>query len=535
MSAVHEEPQIQKGPMLVQAIRVGLYLLVLLMMLVYHFFEVHFYNWQVAKSFYLIASLGLCLNGMSVLYLERLYSSARLLQSSFILDLLLVSGLFYLSELNPSLFFFLYLVVIILNGITLGYRGALIAALVASIGFSVSSLSSPEVKGISYVFIFLLNNVAFFTVAVISGYLNQQLDLFATSLKTQTVSLRLVQKLNELIIDNMPFGLLSIDKGGRILQYNPGAQRIFGIDELEGLVVFQLIKELFQVNIFESSYLRHRHEYKLERGVESLLIGMQVFETSDESVADPTYLVVLEDLTEIRKIEFSLRQSEKMAAVGQLAAGIAHEIRNPLTGISGSIELLSQTSNSDDDKRLIKIILKEIDRLNRLIGEFLDFAKPEKPVVDPVDLVPLVESVLDHLQSDPKMSVQMVQVQRDLDEHAIIRGHIDKLRQVFLNIIINSYQAMQNTTEPQLKVSVKVRGSGAAAIVEVIIKDNGCGMSPATKARMFEAFHTTKPKGTGLGLAITHKILQAHACEIQVESNLGLGTEFILRFPAKRD
>lgn len=525
------ESQFQKGPLLVQSVRVGLYLLILLMMLVYHFFDVHFYNWQVAKSFYLIASLGLSINGLSVVFIEKIYSNSKWLQTSFVLDFLFISGLFYLSELSPSLFFFLYLVLIILNGLALGYVGAIAAALLSSIGYSFSILLGPEVKGFSFVFLFVLNNVAFLTVAIISGYLNEQLDLFANQLRTQSVSLRLVQKLNELIVDNMPMGLLSIDKSGRILQYNPGAQKIFGIDELEGLVVFQLIKELFQINIFDPDYLQKRHEYKLDRMSESLLIEMQVFETTDDSVADPTYLVVLQDLTEIRKLEFNMRQSEKMAAVGQLAAGIAHEIRNPLAGISGSIELLSQTSENDEDKRLIKIVLKEIDRLNRLISEFLDFAKPEKPPVDPVNLVPLMEAVIEHVRSDVKVSAQSVKIETDFVQTAVIRGHIDKLRQVFLNVVINSFQAMQNTESPVLKVQIKPVGSE----IEVIVKDNGCGMSPSTKARMFEAFHTTKPKGTGLGLAITHKILQAHQAQVQIESNLGLGTEFIIRFPAKRD
>jgi len=130
----------------------------------------------------------------------------------------------------------------------------------------------------------------------------------------------------------------------------------------------------------------------------------------------------------VRKLEYAVRQSEKLAAVGQLAAGIAHEIRNPLAGISGSIELLSEQAQNETDKKLNRIILKEIDRLNRLVGDFLDFAKPEKPPVDILDIAPMLNEVLDVVSRDPKLR-QDVKVERHVGEGLRMRVHMDKLKQ----------------------------------------------------------------------------------------------------------
>jgi two-component system sensor histidine kinase PilS (NtrC family) len=174
----------------------------------------------------------------------------------------------------------------------------------------------------------------------------------------------------------------------------------------------------------------------------------------------------------------------------------------------------------------MKIILREIDRLNGLITEFLDYARPEKPPTNPVDLFSILSEVLDSMLVNKQVRSDVRQ-ERDFSSGLIVLGWPDKLKQAFLNIIINSYQAMNESSQPVLRLQSVVNEKD----IQIRIRDVGCGMSEATKKKMFEPFHTTKPKGTGLGLAVTHKILEGHGVGLFVESEVGVGTEIILTFP----
>jgi two-component system sensor histidine kinase PilS (NtrC family) len=224
-------------------------------------------------------------------------------------------------------------------------------------------------------------------------------------------------------------------------------------------------------------------------------------------------------------LEFQSKQNEKLAAIGQLAAGIAHEIRNPLAGISGSIQLLSQDTQDETQEKLMKIILKEIDRLNLLITEFLDYAKPEKKPDSKINVKSTLEEVLVFCRRHPDVKENFIW-EVELNDVQIL-GFNEKLKQAFLNIIINGIQAMKDSTESKFIISLKKEGQFAV----VNLKDSGCGMSEETKKKMFEPFHTTKLKGTGLGLAVTYKILEVHRAGIVVNTELNKGTEFIIKFP----
>jgi two-component system sensor histidine kinase PilS (NtrC family) len=186
-----------------------------------------------------------------------------------------------------------------------------------------------------------------------------------------------------------------------------------------------------------------------------------------------------------------------------------------------------QDGGSDEEQtaRLMAIVGKEIDRLNNLITEFLDFAKPEAPLEDHVDMGDLVSEILDFVKNDSQR--KSVGGSAEIENGHIVLANRNKLKQAFLNIIVNAFQASENEAKPEVDVVVKKSGS----VVVVSIKDNGIGMSEKLKQRIFEPFHTTKHKGTGLGLAITHTILEAHQANLSVESEEGVGTEFRMEFP----
>lgn len=512
--------------LLIQSTRLGVYLIVVALTVLNHLLQPNFFNWSLFASFYGIAFAGLLIHLLPLFRLDSFFEKKKLVFVTFVIDVALISSMMISSGLNQTLFLFLYLVTIILAGLVFQSRGALLIAALTSIGYTVASWFGPEIKAMAFLFMLILNNISFFAVAGLAGYLSDQLNLFAEKIEAQNLSLRVIRRLNEMIVETIPSALFTVDAGGQILQYNPGASRLFRNDGLEGARLFEMVPELSS-RIPDLSKLQfgEKHEISWKYGEDTHLLSVNILpQMSDLEIA--TYLVVIEDLTEVRKLEFAVRQSEKMAAVGQLAAGIAHEIRNPLAGISGSVELLSGNFQTDDDKKLARIILKEIDRLNRLISEFLDYAKPEKPPGEIVDL----NSVLKEVVENARNSIpQKIEIETQFPGPCEIMGHKDKLKQAFLNIVINGLQAMDQTPNALLKISSVVEQGQAV----IRIRDNGCGMKPETKKRIFEPFHTTKPRGTGLGLAITHKILESHSARIFVESEEGLGTEFVLSFPAK--
>ena len=369
-----------------------------------------------------------------------------------------------------------------------------------------------------------VNNFAFFTVAYLSGFLSEQLNFMGERLKEKTKDVRVLKNLNELILNSIQSGLLTIDGDNKILQANPSSHSILGVSTQQ--LVGAPIEEFLPSLDIKRVELDKSFDIQYKKQGEKRVLRTNVNALRDSQGEVKGKIVSFQDETHLRTLEKRVRQSEKMAAIGQLAAGIAHEIRNPLAGISGSIQLM-QDGGSDEEQtaRLMAIVGKEIDRLNNLITEFLDFAKPEAPLEDHVDMGDLVSEILDFVKNDSQR--KSVGGSAEIENGHIVLANRNKLKQAFLNIIVNAFQASENEAKPEVDVVVKKSGS----VVVVSIKDNGIGMSEKLKQRIFEPFHTTKHKGTGLGLAITHTILEAHQANLSVESEEGVGTEFRMEFP----
>lgn len=506
----------------VEFTRVSLFALILLISAVSSVFQEGFINWQILGPFYAILSVAFGAHVMWFSMWDRLLKSPWLLFAGFVVDSLLISFLIYYSGINQSLFLFLHLVNILLAGIACRGVGAVTLALFTSIFFTVAALFSPEMKALNFFFLLALNNIAFFSVAGLSGYLSEQLQSVGKELSETGASLRSAQELNEVLVENIPTGMVSFTESGEVVKANSSAAEILGYSDLSNLNWYELFPETRK----SEGLFKGDVKYTPQNDGNAKILGMTLSKIYSPELKAHLSIGLFDDLTKIRQLEYAARQNEKLAAVGGLAAGIAHEIRNPLAGISGSIELLTQTVTNDDDRRLMKIVLREIDRLNNLITEFLDYARPEVPPTDPVDLSSLITEVLDSMKLNAQVRADVEQV-REYEAGLKILGRRDKLKQAFLNIIINSYQAMNDSQKPQIAVKALVTDKE----VRVRIRDAGCGMSEATRKKMFEPFHTTKPKGTGLGLAVTHKILEGHGAQVFVESEVGVGTEFILTFP----
>ncbi len=509
----------------VHSVRFGFLLLVLVFTLSFQFFESRIDANQVFYPLYGLIGISFALQLVFFLFFRSLHKNTWAAGSLFAFEAFYITGLIYFIGVQQSLLIFLYLVNLILCGVIFQRKGALSLALWTSVLFSFIVSLDTSLSGNTAYLAVGVNNLAFFTVAYLAGFLSEQLNVMGEELKERVRDVVTLQNLNELILTNISSGLITVDQDMRVLQANPAAHSILGLHP--GEVLLQpMSRFLPQVDLFNADTERE-FDIKFDRQGEKRILRMNVNELRDEEGGSQGRIVAFHDHTHLRALEKRVRQSEKMAAIGQLAAGIAHEIRNPLAGISGSIELLKAgDSDVEQSEKLMSIVSREIDRLNNLITEFLDFAKPEAPMEDHIDVGHLIRDTLEFVKHD--FNTVQVEVVADVESGLKILGNRDKLRQAFLNIVVNATQAMESMDHPVLKVSVKKNGN----LVAVSVKDNGVGIKEELRERIFEPFHTTKHKGTGLGLAITHSIVEAHKGDIQVYSDLGVGTEFLMSFKA---
>jgi two-component system sensor histidine kinase PilS (NtrC family) len=522
---------------IIAAVRLGFHLSILLIILGFQALQPEFVNTEVLFPVYLLMGVAFSIHSVYLLFFDRALNSWPVTAFLFFFESAFITGLIHFTGVNQSIFLFLYLVNIILCGFVFQRRGANILALWTSFLFSFLMIVGPELKGQALFFAVGLNNVAFFAVAGLAGYLSEQLDFMGRSLEAQGKDLRALRNLQAIIVDNMATGMITVDETGVCLQANRAAFEI--LDPVPREIIGRNLDIVVPGSM---AGIRATLE-KIEGGDRTARLdwihqnpmqGRQTLELVVSRLPVESelkgYIVTFHDLTRVRRLEFAMRQSEKMAAVGQLAAGIAHEIRNPLASMSGSLQLLESgfTSESAEEKKLMRIALREIDRLNNLITEFLDFVRPEVLKEDPVDINLVLRDVLEMAKMNKGLR-QEIQQSVELNSTKTIPGHRDKLKQAVLNIVMNAYQAMSEAEKPILEVKSFDRDDS----VVVTIRDHGCGIDEVGLRRIFEPFHTTKPKGTGLGLAITHKIIENHQGRIYVESTKGVGTEFTLEFKLK--
>lgn len=249
----------------------------------------------------------------------------------------------------------------------------------------------------------------------------------------------------------------------------------------------------------------------------------------DDTGAPVGQVMNIRNLTDERRLEEQLRQSEKLAALGELVAGVAHELNNPLAGISAFAQLLLEEPLVDEQRDSVRLIKREADRAVGVIRDLLIFSRKTGPSIAPVDLNEIIELTL-RLRSYSLRSAD-IEVSLDLSRDIPrIRGDDQRLQQVLLNLVVNAEYAMQRSRVKQLEIRTRPSGQG----VQLSVSDTGTGMAEETRQRVFEPFFTTKPagQGTGLGLSVSYGIVQAHGGNIAVESQLGSGSVFRVYLPA---
>lgn len=489
--------------------RISIFLLLLVIGLLGLIVNSKFQSEELTSSWLTVSLLGLITNGFIHLGFRE-SRKARVI--GVILCNLFISYLFIQMQSSQSLFIVLILLNIMITGLQDGAEDATQVTLFSSMAFSFTLILSQNFSHFQDLLSLGLFNLSCFMTAALSGLFSEKLKLSEFALTESKDLLEDLSTRHQVLIEELPMGILVFTQAGQLVEKNTYYE-----DQIANLIQAD---ELFKYS--NQSKVNKRISNLNE--TRDLVIRFQNLVSGKKNYI----MVLIEDVTENKRLEENLKQNEKMAAIGTLAAGIAHEIRNPLAGMSGSVELLSLNPNTEEDKKLFRIIMREIDRLNRLISEFLDYSKPNTLETDKISIKSVVLGVLKLLEESPDRPMNL-NMMTNLKDDALIFGSQDKLKQAFLNIIINSFQAMKGIPQPIIEIKLEKNTDNHEVLLK--ISDNGMGMKPETKVKMFEPFHTTKPKGTGLGLAITHKILQAHQAKIHVESDLGRGTEFQLVFP----
>lgn len=545
MGAIHVLPggagiaQVESGSqrlLLVHGLRSGLMVAVFVLALVFQLLQGEFLSPSIWLPVYGVLVVLFTLNSLYFLFASWCEERAWVHGGLFALDTVAITLMVHYTGASQSIFFFLYLVDIILAGLIFQRRGAFTQALWTSFLFGILLLLGPQANRENLYFLATLNNLAFFSVAYLSGNLSEQINFMGVELRRTVRTLERLQDLNKMIVENVGTGLMTVDLSGEILTANPAAGKILDGLTLTGrninmvLPGIQLGGNVVQLRSAGTDVTQVDLDF-YNRRREKQLIEVVISPLADDLRRPQGFVLLFQDRTEVRRLESQVRQKEKLAAVGQLAAGIAHEIRNPLASLSGSVQLMiSQPEKyGPEDLKLMRIITREIERLDGLITEFLEYVRPEPKPDQTVDINKVLREVMEIVRFNPKLPTN-VQQRIELKAASMIQGRSDKLKQAFLNIVINAYQAMDKIDNPELFIeAVDVQDR-----VVVRIRDNGAGMDQATQTRLFEPFFTTKPKGTGLGLAVTHKIFENHEARVQVASQPGEGTTFTIDFPGER-
>jgi len=350
-------------------------------------------------------------------------------------------------------------------------------------------------------------------------------------LKGSQLRLSKMRAFTDILVSSLPVGLVATDSSGVVQVYNSSARDLIGFEEykvigrMPQVCLPEELSRMFSGVVTDGQVERQAEVHLSSTGekVRILQLASMVVLELDGGFAGEVMLI--RDLTTVKRLEKELQRNERLAALGKMAAGVAHELRNPLSSIKGLAVLLkSNFSAPSKEAETADILVKEVERLNRSIGELLDYAKPGQLKREPVSIDELIGKTVSLVQVDAESFGIGIRV--DMEEHLPqVLVDADKMNQVFLNLFLNAIQAMEQGGE------LTVGAKREQRTITVIIRDNGVGIEPENLGRVFDPYYTTKNDGTGLGLAMSAKIVEEHGGLIEINSEVGRYTEVRVVLP----
>jgi len=378
------------------------------------------------------------------------------------------------------------------------------------------------------------NLLAFFLTAILTGYLAERARKSETALKEKEIDYEELETLNSLIIDTLDSGLVTVNSSGEVRVFNRYASELTGIDQ-EKAYGQQLSKIFPGIDLsgLSSSNVRKEISYLNSFGAK-IILSLKYAPLSDKAGIIIGAVIDFKDLTEIKDMEAKLNKAGRLAAIGELSARIAHEVRNPLASISGSVQLIAESGSIPEaDKKLLEIVIRETSRLDNMVAEFLQYARPLPPNRSWFLLNNLITDQITLLQGDVRFS--SIIFHNNIDELIEIYADRDQFNQVLWNLILNAAEAMPDGGEIFIGFSwgnlIAHQNKATDRNLYLTIRDTGIGISTKEAEFVFEPFFTTKSGGTGLGLASVYRILEAHNGSISLDSTQRGGTTFSIIIP----
>ncbi|MBI2898033.1 MAG: PAS domain-containing protein [Deltaproteobacteria bacterium] len=456
-------------------------------------------------------------------------------------DILAWTAVVYATGGTDSGFTFLYGVQITIAAILLGRRAALLTAAGAAGAYALlvclatfgaiaplpdqlqrlTGIGSPETA-----FSALLNVTSILLVANLSGYLAERLQRAGGALRAAERRTADLAARHEDIVRSLESGLVTVDTSAIVRSANPMALEILGRADVD--VVGHPLGDVLPMlaNLGEGT-VRGEASYERADGAE-IPLGFTVSPLIDSGGTEAGHLVLFQDLSERQRLRREVEAAERFAALGRLAAGLAHEIRNPLGSISGSVEMLKESGAlSTEDRKLAEIVLRETARLGGLVTDILLFARPRAPAPKTTAVGRLLREVVEMFRRGP--SGERVQVRASIDDEIQARIDPDQIRQVAWNLLKNAAEASAAGGEVVIH-SARARDGD----LTIEVTDKGRGIPEAIRARIFDPFFSSRPEGLGIGLALVNQIVQAHGGTIEIESAPGAGTTIRVIVPDAR-
>jgi two-component system sensor histidine kinase PilS (NtrC family) len=492
---------------------------------------------------------GLTLLTLSAIGLTIIYSVARLTSKNyllqarlqFVLDIVLITWLVWITGNAASPYAAIYIVIISVSSLFLGPRDTMIASIGSATAFNASALFAIYSRGASsetmgnLIQSVGLSDVSFLVVGLLAAKLAQRQSSSDVQLAEATRSLADLRALHERIVESIRSGVVTTDLQGRIYTFNAAAEEITGYKATDvrghdasmffGDMSRQIVDSMNAAATGKVSP-RFQADCLTPNGL-ALRLGFTIAPLFAEGKEPSGMVITFQDLTDIRALEETSRRQDRMAAVGRMAASIAHEIRNPLAAMRGSIQMLRSEMDGDSEQaQLMEIILRESDRLNKIVADYLNYARPRPAELKNVDVSALVADTFKLLRNSDEILAGHKLEEQLPERPAIVSGDPEQLKQVCWNIARNALKAMPEGGRFRVAVET-VEGNR----LRLSFSDTGCGMTPEQVEHLFEPF-TSTTGGTGLGLSIVYQIIRDHSGTINVRSREGEGTMITIELPA---
>ncbi len=547
--------------------RIIILTLLLAIVLLFQISKNKFFFLPMTNGFYYFISFFYLVTIFYAVLLRRIRDYYKFIFVQVVVDHLFVTCLIYYTGGKESFFPVAYIFTIIGSSILFFKRGAFFSASLSTLLYGllllcqlyrwIHPLGQATAYEASQVFYSLVTYMAaFYIVAFLSSTISEELKKKKKELIQKEVDYNQLETFNRNIVQSLDSGLLTIDLAGKINFLNRTAAKMLNLksDPLGNVSIYDLFPKIEEMIDGEakrkqsdplSDYQRYETVLAGSEERPRIHLGFSISPLTDPNGALIGHTLIFQDITRFKEMEEQINRVDKMAAIGLLAAGIAHEIRNPLASLSGSIQLLSAELVLDDRQRhLMEISLRESERLDALISDFLLFAQPPQTNKVSSEVRGIIEETIELLVHSNSFHQEIRILPPTPRENFYAMLDPSQMKQVFWNLLINAAQAMDRGGDIRIRlekgedrlpslVPPWLAQRTVKEWLKIAITDSGNGIAPGDKEKIFEPFFSTKEGGTGLGLSIVHKIIENHSGVIRVESQPARGATFTIFLPVQ--